>query len=100
MMIPAVVTAGRPPSASLTAMPMAVVMLLGSREASMGSSMAKTRRSTATHRRLAAKLQIQLAAKLDDPLPDVAGLHLQVFLVVKRLVYYVRRLFHLLGNSE
>ncbi len=81
-------------------MPMAVVMLLGSREASMGSSMAKTRHSTATHRRLAAKLQIQLAAKLDDPLPDVAGLHLQVFLVVKRLVYYVRRLFHLLGNSE
>ena len=44
---------------------------------------------------LAAKFQIQLAAKLGDPLPDVAGLHLQVFIVVKRLVNHDSRLFRL-----
>ena len=54
MMITAVVTAGTPPSCSLMAMPMAVVMLLGRREASILSSMAKTRQRIATQPRLTA----------------------------------------------
>ena len=32
---------------------------------------------------LAAKLQIELAAKLGDPLPNVGGLGVQIFLIVK-----------------
>ena len=37
---------------------------------------------------LAAKLQIQLAAECRNPLPDVLGLHLQIFIVIKPNFYH------------
>jgi len=40
--------------------------------------------------KLAAKLQIQLAAELSDPLTDMGGLALKVFLVIKSSVGHSR----------
>ena len=42
---------------------------------------------------LAAKLQIQLAAELGDPVPDVGRLGLQVFIVIKGNILHRLRLF-------
>ena len=47
---------------------------------------------------LAAKLQVQLAAKLSNALPDMLRLHLQIFIVVKRLVNHDSRLFQVKIN--
>ena len=49
-------------------------------------------------KKLAAELQVQLAAKLSNALPDMLRLHLQIFIVVKRLVNHDSRLFQVKIN--
>ena len=48
--------------------------------------------------KLAAKFQIELTSELGNPLPDVAGLHLQVFVIIKSLFHHNRRLFHAISH--